>query len=56
MSAPVLPVTTTCPTCGSLLWWRARSGARVCARCHPDPMGALDPLTRRVREETRAHG
>jgi hypothetical protein len=36
-----------CPTCGGVLWWRSRMGARVCMRCYPDPLQALDALAGR---------
>jgi hypothetical protein len=37
---------TGCPVCGGVMWWRSRTGARVCAGCFPDPLDALDALTR----------
>ena len=38
----------TCSLCGNdLLWWRSRTGYRVCMRCYPDPLGALEILARR---------
>jgi hypothetical protein len=38
----------TCSRCGNdLLWWRSRSGYRVCMRCCPDPLSALETLARR---------
>jgi hypothetical protein len=38
----------TCSRCGnSLLWWRSRSGYRVCMVCCPDPLAALETLARR---------
>jgi hypothetical protein len=34
-----------CPICGNiLLWWRSRTGMRVCMVCHPDPLEALAML------------
>jgi len=38
----------TCSRCGNdLLWWRSRSGYRVCMQCSPDPLEALEVLARR---------
>jgi hypothetical protein len=38
----------TCGRCGnSLLWWRSRSGYRVCMVCCRDPFEALEVLARR---------
>jgi hypothetical protein len=38
----------TCSVCGNqLLWWRSRSGYRVCMTCNPDPVTALETLARR---------
>jgi hypothetical protein len=35
----------TCTTCGNtLLWWRSRTGHRVCLRCDHDPLDALSTL------------
>jgi hypothetical protein len=37
----------TCSRCGNdLLWWRSKSGVRVCMRCYDDPLGALEILAR----------
>jgi hypothetical protein len=38
----------TCSVCGNqLMWWRSRSGYRVCMPCNPDPLAALEILARR---------
>jgi hypothetical protein len=38
-----------CGICGNLLiWWRSKSGYRVCMRCHPQALSALACLGRRV--------
>jgi hypothetical protein len=40
-----------CSTCHRTLWWRSRTGMRVCMVCHPDPLdvlGTLLPLEHRV--------
>jgi hypothetical protein len=38
-----------CGVCGNqLLWWRSRSGLRVCMRCYQDPFSALETLSRRI--------
>jgi hypothetical protein len=40
----------TCGVCGNdLLWWRSRSGYRVCMVCARDPLEALEVLARRGR-------
>jgi hypothetical protein len=39
---------TGCPVCGGIVFWRSRTGARVCARCYPAPLEALGALTRRT--------
>lgn len=34
-----------CPRCSNtLLWWRSRTGRRVCMVCHADPLKALQQL------------
>jgi len=39
----------TCGVCGNtLLWWRSKSGYRVCMICARDPMAALEVLARRA--------
>jgi hypothetical protein len=40
--------TSTCPVCSRSRWWRSRTGARVCAQCHPDPLEALRDLADQV--------
>jgi hypothetical protein len=38
-----------CSRCGNaLLWWRSRTGYRVCMTCTPDPLEALAVLARRA--------
>ena len=38
-----------CGICGNgLLWWRSRSGYRVCYQCCRDPWEVLECLGRRV--------
>jgi hypothetical protein len=38
----------TCSRCeNTLLWWRSRTGYRVCMVCGPDPFTALEILARR---------
>jgi hypothetical protein len=39
----------TCHCGNRLLWWRSRSGYRVCMTCCPDPLRALEILARRGR-------
>jgi hypothetical protein len=36
----------SCPLCGSNRWWHSRTGQRVCMRCCPDPLQALEVLAR----------
>jgi hypothetical protein len=41
----------TCSQCGNtLLWWRSRTGHRLCMRCHPDPWQALEALLRAMAQ------
>jgi hypothetical protein len=35
-----------CPRCGGRRWWPSRTGQRVCMRCRPDPLQALESLAR----------
>jgi hypothetical protein len=35
------PSEIVCPVCNRMLWWRSRTGRRVCMVCHPDPLDAL---------------
>jgi hypothetical protein len=38
-----------CSRCGNLLlWWKSRSGYRVCMNCCRDPLEALEVLARRA--------
>jgi hypothetical protein len=37
---------TSFPMCGSRRCWRSRTGQRVCMRCCPDPLQALESLVR----------
>jgi hypothetical protein len=41
--------TSTCLVCGGSRWWRSRTGARVCQRCYPDAMEALQILAHRAQ-------
>jgi hypothetical protein len=38
----------TCSLCGRSRFWPSKSGYFVCAICHPDALGALEILGRRV--------
>jgi hypothetical protein len=41
----------TCSQCGNtLLWWRSRTGHRLCMRCHPDPWQALEAFLRAMAQ------
>src|SRR5262245_51095593 len=42
-----LTMLDTCSRCGNaLLWWRSRSGLRICMRCYPDAWDALAVLAK----------
>jgi hypothetical protein len=41
--------TSHCPVYGGSRWWRSRTGARVCQRCHPDALAALQVLADQLK-------
>jgi hypothetical protein len=40
-----------CPTCNRMLWWRSRTGRRVCMVCYPDPLQALEVLSGTTQQQ-----
>jgi hypothetical protein len=39
----------SCATCGGSRWWPSRTGWRICQRCYPDALEALQVLTDRLK-------